>query len=54
MPCDEETRLRRRRVAELGDWGARFNKMSKLISESLDETEATDSIDSGIALGVGR
>ena len=54
MPRDEETQLRRRRVAELGDWGARFNKMSKLISESLDETEATDTNDSGIALGVGR
>ncbi|HZI86970.1 MAG TPA: glycosyltransferase [Pyrinomonadaceae bacterium] len=54
MPRDEETRLRRRRVAELGDWGARFNKMSKLISESLDGAEAADAIDSGIAVGVGR
>lgn len=36
MPCDEETRLRRRRVAELGDWGARFNKMCRLVEQSLD------------------
>lgn len=39
MPCDEETRLRRRRVAELADWGARFNEMCRLIEESIDGTE---------------
>jgi glycosyltransferase involved in cell wall biosynthesis len=38
MPRDEETRLRRRRVAELGDWGERFGEMCRLIEESLDGT----------------
>ena len=36
IPVDEQTRLRRRRVAELGDWGARFNEMCRLIEESMD------------------
>jgi glycosyltransferase involved in cell wall biosynthesis len=36
MPDDERTRLRRRRVAELGDWGARFSEMCGLIEESLN------------------
>lgn len=36
MPRDEETRLRRRRVAELGDWGVRFSEMCRLIEESMD------------------
>jgi glycosyltransferase involved in cell wall biosynthesis len=36
MPTDEETRLRRRRVAELGDWDRRFREMCQLIEESLD------------------
>lgn len=31
MPRNEETRLRRRRVAELGDWRARFGEMVQLI-----------------------
>ncbi|HEX5709529.1 MAG TPA: glycosyltransferase [Pyrinomonadaceae bacterium] len=33
-PQDEETRLRRRRVAEQGDWGARFEAMCRVIEES--------------------
>ena len=36
MPGDEETRLRRRRVAELGDWDTRFIEMCNLIEESMD------------------
>jgi len=36
MPRDEQTRLRRRRVAELGDWGVRFGEMCRLIEESMD------------------
>jgi glycosyltransferase involved in cell wall biosynthesis len=40
MPRDEETLLRRRRVAELGDWGARFSEMCRLIEESLNGAEA--------------
>jgi len=36
MPRDEETLLRRRRVAELGDWGTRFSEMCRLIEESLN------------------
>lgn len=36
MPRNEETRLRRRRVAELADWGPRFNEMCRLIEESID------------------
>ncbi len=36
MPDDERTRLRRRRVAELGDWGTRFSEMCALIAESMD------------------
>jgi glycosyltransferase involved in cell wall biosynthesis len=36
MPTDEETRLRRRRVAELSDWGTRFSEMSHLVEESID------------------
>ncbi|MCM3871806.1 MAG: glycosyltransferase [Pyrinomonadaceae bacterium] len=36
MPDDERTRLRRRRVAELGDWDTRFSEMCELIQESLD------------------
>jgi glycosyltransferase involved in cell wall biosynthesis len=40
MPRDEETRLRRRRVAEVGDWGARFSDMCRLIDESMDGAAA--------------
>lgn len=35
LPADEETRLRRRRVAEQGDWNARFAAMCRIIEESL-------------------
>jgi glycosyltransferase involved in cell wall biosynthesis len=40
MPRDAETRLRRRRVAELGDWGVRFSQMCRLIEESIDGAES--------------
>jgi glycosyltransferase involved in cell wall biosynthesis len=52
MPRDEETRWRRRRVAELGDWGARFNEMCRLIEESVDGTSAR--IDSKMVAAAGR
>ena len=35
MPRDEETRLRRRNVAELADWKQRFGEMCRLIEASL-------------------
>lgn len=35
LPRDAETLLRRRRVAELGDWGARFDAMCRLVEARL-------------------
>ncbi len=51
MPRDEETRLRRRRVAELADWGPRFREMCRLIEETLDGAEAGPSGASKIMSG---
>jgi glycosyltransferase involved in cell wall biosynthesis len=40
MPRDPETRLRRRRVAELADWGVRFAEMCRLIEARIDRAQA--------------
>lgn len=51
MPDDEETHLRRRRVAEFGDWGTRFGEMCRLIEKSLDGAGAGERAPSKMAAG---
>jgi glycosyltransferase involved in cell wall biosynthesis len=53
MPRDEETRWRRRRVAEIGDWEARFNDMCRLIEESIDGTQSEAPVDSKMMAAAG-